>query len=164
MVENEGADAGFRVHHHALGEVDTDFLRAQEQPDAGLIFEIWASGIAKAVTLAAIARGEAVGHRERGWIGEAPIFADSAVQPFGAGFGCFNRQRLKPVRIKIAARGFCSLGTVANAGACGDNEERDVIARAIRSREDVVAQAEIAGRALTLEMKSVNWGTGVWCV
>jgi len=112
-MEDEGADAGFRVHHHAFGEVDADFLRTQEEPDAGLIFEIGASWIAKAVTLATVARSEAVGHGERWRIGEAPIFADSAMQPFGAGFGCFNRQRLKAVRKKIAAGGFCCFGAVA---------------------------------------------------
>src|SRR5580700_6264687 len=117
MMEDEGADAGFWVHHHALSEMNADFLRTQEEPDAGLIFEIGASWIAKAVTLATVARSEAVGHGERWRIGEAPIFADSAMQPFGAGFGCFNRQRLKAVRKKIAAGGFCCFGAVADASA-----------------------------------------------
>src|ERR1700722_8265019 len=164
MMEDEGADAGFRVHHHAFGEVDADFLRTQEEPDAGLVFEVRTSRITKTVALAAIARGEAVGHGERWRIGEAPIFADSAMQPFGAGFGCFNRQRLKAVRKKIAAGGFCCFGAVAAARACGDDEKGDVIAGAVRCGEDVVAQAEVVGRTLALEMKSVNWRTGVWRV
>ena len=98
----------------------------------GLIFQIRAGGIAEAVTLAAIARSEAVGHGERGRIGEAPIFADSAVQPFGAGFGCFDRQRLQAVGINNSRRLFGFFGAVANAGAGGDDEKREVIAPAIR--------------------------------
>src|SRR5580693_2253738 len=100
MMEDEGADAGFRVHHHAFGEVDADFLRTQEEPDAGLIFEIGASWIAKAVTLATVARSEAVGHGERWRIGEAPIFADSAKPAIRGRFGRFQPPRLKAVRKK----------------------------------------------------------------
>src|SRR3984957_8377793 len=164
MMEDEGADAGFRVHHHAFGEVDADFLRTQEEPDAGLVFEVRTSRITKTVALAAIARGEAVGHGERWRIGEAPIFADSAMQPFGAGFGCFNRQRLKAVRKKIAAGGFCCFGAVAAASACTDYKTLGGCAGAIRCGDDVVAQAEIAGWILTLEMKSVNWRACIRCV
>ena len=55
MMEDEGADAGFRVHHHPFGEVNSDFFGTQEEPDTGLVFEIRTSGIAEAVALAAIA-------------------------------------------------------------------------------------------------------------
>src|ERR1700752_4679344 len=101
MMEDDGPNAGFRVHHHAFGKVDADFLWAQEEPDAGLVFEIRAGGITKAVALATITGLKAVAHRERRWIGGAPVFANPPVQPLGACFGCFNRQRLKAVREKI---------------------------------------------------------------
>jgi hypothetical protein len=37
VMEGERADAGFRVHHHALGELHADFLRTQQLPNAHLI-------------------------------------------------------------------------------------------------------------------------------
>ena len=67
-------------------------------------------------------------------IGEAPVFADAAVQPFSAGFGGFDRESLQTVGIKISAGGFGCFGSLADAGAGGDHEERDVIARAIALR------------------------------
>src|ERR1700751_4022060 len=154
MMEDESADAGLRVHHHAFGEVDADFLWAQEEPDAGLVFEIRAGGITKAVALATKTVLEAVGHRERRWIREAPVFANPPVLPLGACFCCFNRERLKAVREKIAARRFCGFGPLANTSACADNEKRDVIAGAVGSRQRVVAKAQIAGGTLALEVES----------
>ena len=97
MVEHQGADAGFRLHHHAFGEAHADFLGAQQLPDALLVVQVGAGGIAEAVALAAVAGGEAVVHGEGGRIGEAPILADAAVQPFGGGFGGFDGQRLDGV-------------------------------------------------------------------
>ena len=55
MLENERADAGFGIHHHAFGKLHADFFGAQKLPDADLIIEIRARGISKAVAFAAIA-------------------------------------------------------------------------------------------------------------
>ena len=54
--------------------------------------------IAEAVALAAIPRSEALLHGHVGGIGETPVFANAAMQPFGAGFGGFDRQGLQRVR------------------------------------------------------------------
>jgi len=40
VVEDQGADAGFGVHHHAVCEVDADFFWVEELPQALLVFEV----------------------------------------------------------------------------------------------------------------------------
>ncbi len=124
MVKDERADAGFGVHHHAFGEMHADFFGTQEHPDAGLVVEIGAGGIAEAVAFAAIARSKTVGHGHRGRIGEAPIFADAAMQPFSAGFGGFDGESLEAVGEKITAGGFGFFGAFADPGSGGDYEKR----------------------------------------
>src|ERR1700731_1373473 len=157
MMEDKRADAGFRIHHHPFRKVDADLLGAEEHPDAGLVFEIGASGIAEAVALAAIARREAVGHGQFGRVGEAPIFADAAVQPFRTSFGRFDGESLQTVRVEIAAGSFRLFGTLADAGAGGDDEKRDMVTDFSGRRKNVVTQAKPTGRALSLKMKCVQW-------
>lgn len=94
MLEDEGADGGFGIHHEAFGELDVDLFGAQELPESGLIFEIGTGGIAEAVAFAAIFGSEALGHGEFRRIGEAPIFAHAAMEPFGAAFRSLNRECL----------------------------------------------------------------------
>ena len=117
MMEHKRADAGLGIHHHSFRQIHADFLRPQQHPEARLVFEIRACGIAKTVALAAIARGEAVGHGHRWRIRETPIFADAAMQPFGAGLGGFERQCLQTVRKKIVPRGLRVFGLLADARA-----------------------------------------------
>src|ERR1700729_1423212 len=68
MMEDQRADAGFGVHHHAFGEMYADFFRFQKHPYAGLVVEIRTGGIAETVAFAAITRSETLGHGERGRI------------------------------------------------------------------------------------------------
>ena len=168
MVEDQRANAGFGVHHHAFREMDTNFFGFQEHPYAGLVVEIRAGGIAEAVTFAAVTRSETLGHGERGRIGEAPIFADASVQPFGAGFGGFDGESLEAVGKKITAGGFGFFGAFADSGSGGDYEEREMIALdificaiivgALRIwRQDVIAQAKLFAYTLALEMKFMYW-------
>src|ERR1700735_3322377 len=97
MVEDQGADAGFRIHHHAFGEMHADFFGPQEHPDAGLVVEAGASWIAAAVTLPAVARSKTLGHGQSGRTGETRVSAKAAMQPFGTGFGAFDCERLHTV-------------------------------------------------------------------
>src|SRR5580693_7767599 len=101
MMKYERAYAGFWVHHEALGELHADFFRLEELPHSGLVLEIGARGITEAIALAAIPRSKALGHGHFRGIGEAPVFADTAVQPFRAGFGCFMSQRLQAMTHEI---------------------------------------------------------------
>src|SRR5580700_95882 len=101
MVEDQCADAGFRVHHHAFSQPHANIFGPEQLPDSLLVVQVGASRIAEAVALAAIARREAFLHSHGGRIGESPIFADAAMQPFGAAFGRLDGQRLQSVRFEV---------------------------------------------------------------
>ncbi len=79
MMEHERAHAGFWVHHEAFGQLHANLLRLQQLPDAGLILQGGAGGVAEAVAAASIFRSEAVDHRHVGGVGETPVFADTPV-------------------------------------------------------------------------------------
>src|SRR6202007_2171897 len=128
----------------------------EQLPEAGLVFEVGAGGVAEAVTLAAIARSETLGHGELGRIGEAPIFADAAVQPFGAGFGGFDGERLEAVGFEVVAVVLGFFAALADAFAGGHDNKGDVIALAVLGREDIIAEAEKIAEALALEIESVQ--------
>ena len=85
---------------------DADVFGPEQFADALLIVEIGAGGVAEAVALAAIVRGEALVHGDGGRVGEAPILADAAMEPLGAGFGGFDGQSLERVRHEEARRLF----------------------------------------------------------
>src|SRR5579864_9259837 len=104
MVEHQRADAGFRFHHHAFGELHADFFWAQQFPDTLLVVEIWACGVAEAVAFAAVPGGEALLHGHGRRIREAPILADSAVQPFRASFSGLDGESLESMRLKVESR------------------------------------------------------------
>src|SRR6266567_4071855 len=97
MLKNQRTHARFRLHHHAFRKFHADFFRTQQLPDPLLVVEIRARRIAEAVALAAVPRREAFLHGHAGRIGNAPVFADAAMQPFGAAFGRLDGQRLESV-------------------------------------------------------------------
>src|SRR5689334_10109190 len=142
MVEDKRADAGFGIHHETFGELDADFFGLQQFPDAGLVLQIGAGGVAEAVALAAIARSEALRQRHFRRIGETPVFADAAVQPFGAAFGRFDGESLQAVAEKIIAFVLGLLRALADAFASGDDEKSEVVALAILNGQNIVAEAE----------------------
>jgi hypothetical protein len=60
MMEDQAADARFRIHHHPVGQLHADLLGLQQLEDPALIVEVRARRIPEAVALAAIARREEV--------------------------------------------------------------------------------------------------------
>src|SRR6266849_3710975 len=64
MVKDQCAYARFWIHHHAFGELYPDGFGVQQLPEPGLIVQVRASRIAKAVALPAIPRYEPLGHRD----------------------------------------------------------------------------------------------------
>ena len=103
MLKHKRTHAGLRIHHEALRQLHADLFRPQQLPNSRLIFQIRARRIAKAVSLPAVARSKSLRHGHFRRIGEALIFADTPVQPFVAGFGCFNCQGLQAVRLAVIA-------------------------------------------------------------
>src|ERR1035437_6898011 len=81
MVEDDGAHAGLRFHHHAFGQMHADIAGLEQLPHALLIVQIGTRRVAEAVALAVILGSKAIVHGHGGRVGEAPIFADAAVQP-----------------------------------------------------------------------------------
>src|SRR5438874_1459632 len=51
MVEHHRADAGFRLHHHAFGQLDTDLFRPQQRPQSGLIVQVGTCRVSEAIAL-----------------------------------------------------------------------------------------------------------------
>lgn len=151
-MEHERADARFRFHHETFGEVDADFFGSEEREDASLVFERRAGGVAEAVTFAAVAGLKPVEHRRFGGIGETPVFPETAMQPFGSGFGGFQGERLQRVRLQKLAPVLELIGAFEDAGAGSDDEGRDRVA----ARYDVVSEAETVGRALAVEGEDVE--------
>src|ERR1035438_754740 len=141
MMEYQRAHAGLGLHHHAFGEIDADVLGTEQREQALLIVQIGTSRIAEAVALAAIFRGEAVVHGEGGRIGEAPILADAAVEPFRGALSRLNGQRLDGVRLEELAGLLPRLGSFADAGPRRHHEQRQVIAAAVLRFENIIAQA-----------------------
>ena len=92
----------------------------------------------------------------RGRVGEAPVFADAPVQPFRAAFGGLDGQRLQAVRLQVLAADLPFFGLLADAGAGGDHEHRQVIAPAFLGVENVVAKAESIVSALAAEAEGVD--------
>src|SRR5581483_8161162 len=90
-----------------------------------------------------------------GGIRETPVFADSAVNPFGTAFGSFDRQLLESVRFEVLTVGFELLGFLADSGSVCAEEEGQVIALSVRCGQDVVAQAEAVFPRLAVEMEGV---------
>src|SRR5258708_26616751 len=84
VMKRQRAHARFRVHHETFRELHADLFRPQTLPDSRLIFQVRASRIPKAVSLPALARGDSFRHRHLRRVWEAPILADSPVQPFRA--------------------------------------------------------------------------------
>ena len=139
VVEDEGGDAGFGFHHEAFSELDADFFGAKEGEELGLVFEVGAGRVAEAVAFAAVAGGEAFLHGHVGAVGEAPLFAEAAVEPFGGGFGGFDGEGLQGVGFEVIAAIFRFLRVFEDGVAGGDDKHGDVIARGILGIEDVVA-------------------------
>ncbi len=156
MVEHQRADARFGVHHASVGEAHADVLGPQELPDGLLILQVRAGRISEAVALAAIARREALVHRHGGRVGEAPILADAAVQPFGAAFRRLEPQRLDGVHEQVLARLLGLLGALADARSRSDHKYRDVIAPAVQRVQHVVAQRQAVLARLAAEPEGVN--------
>src|SRR5215475_9652430 len=148
MMEDQRADAGFRIHHEAFGELNADFFGPQELPDAGLILQVGASRITEAVALAAIARSQALRHGHLGRVGEAPVLTDAAVQPFGAALCRFNGQSLQAVTQEIVAFVLGLLRTLANSFAGRHDEEREMVALAVFGRQNIIAKAQEVALAL----------------
>src|SRR5262249_1726731 len=113
------------------------------------------SGITKTVALAAITGSEALRHGHLGWIGKSPILANAAMQPFGARLRSFDGQGLQAVAEEVVAFVFGFFGALADAFSGGDDEERQVVAAAVLSRQNVIAEAEKIALALAREAKSV---------
>src|SRR6516165_3948606 len=103
MVKDKRAHTGFRIHHEAFSKLHANLLRPEQFPDAGLIFQFRAGGIAETVTLSAIARSKSLRHGHFRWIGKAPVLAYAAVEPLRARFRRFNGQGLESVRFEIVA-------------------------------------------------------------
>src|SRR5689334_3311787 len=98
-MENQCAHTGFGIHHPSLSQLNADLLWMQQLPDASLVFQVGTGGITEGVALAAITRSKALLHGHGGRIGESPIFADAAVEPFGATLCGFDRQGLQSVAV-----------------------------------------------------------------
>src|SRR5271165_6367857 len=139
MLKDQRAHAGLRIHHEPLGQLHSNVFRLQDLPDAGLIFQIWASRVAKAVPFAAITRCESLRHGNVRGIREAPVFANSPVQPFRAGFCRFNRQRLQSMLLEVVPFILGLFAALAHSFSCGDHEYRHVITLSILRREHVIA-------------------------
>src|SRR5260370_32987960 len=56
MMKSQGADTGFRFHHHPSGQLHADFFRLEKLPEANLTCKVGAIGMAKPV------RPPAMGH------------------------------------------------------------------------------------------------------
>src|ERR1035437_3350262 len=144
MVEDDGAYAGFRLHHHAFGQLHADVFGPEQFPHALLIVQVGARRVAEAVALAVILRCEAIVHGYGGRIGEAPILADAAVQPLRRGLGGLDGQRLNGMRLEESALLFPLLALLADARARRHHQQRQMIALAIvalrAAPQDVVAQ------------------------
>src|SRR6266852_5953620 len=100
MVKHQRADTGLGIHHHAFGELHANLPRLEQLPETRLVVEVRAGGIAEAVALPAVARGEAILHRQLGRVGEAPLLANAAMQPFGAPFGVSSARACRPWDLK----------------------------------------------------------------
>src|ERR1035437_1078769 len=116
MVEDDGADAGLRLHRHALGQLDADVFGPEQLEHSLLIVQVGTRRVAEAGALAVILRGEAIVHGDGGGVGEAPILADAAVQPLRRRLGGFDGQRLYGVRLEERARLLELLALLADAG------------------------------------------------
>src|ERR1051325_3776587 len=137
VMEDQCADAGFGIHHESFRELHADFFGLQQFPDGGLIFQVGARGIAETIALASVAGREALCHGHLGCVGEAPVFTDTAMQPFGAGFGGFDGQSLQAMAQEIVAFVFCLFGALADTFSSSDDEKREVVALAILDRKSV---------------------------
>src|SRR5208283_1762492 len=60
MMEHQSTHRRFRVHHEAFGQLDTDVFGLEKFPNAGLIFQRRAGGVAEAVAFALVAGLEPV--------------------------------------------------------------------------------------------------------
>ena len=90
MVEDEGGDAGFGVHHVAFGEVHADVRGLEGIEELLLAGEVGAGGVAETVTFAPVAAGKTVLRRSARGVWEAPLGPERAVQPLGGGLGGFD--------------------------------------------------------------------------
>src|ERR1700733_10673547 len=162
MMENKRADARLRLHHHSLGEMNADFFRMQQLPDALLIVHVGARAVAKTITLAAIFRSESLLHRHRGRIRESPFFANPAMEPFGACLRGLSCERLRGVSFEIFASNFRFFHTLAHIFARCHHEMNDVIAASLFGVENVIAEAEAIGFRLAAEAERMNWSGSTW--
>ena len=74
------------------------------------------------------------------------------MQPFGGGFGCFDRQRLQRMSFEVIAALLGFLGMFDHLLTGGHDEHCNVIAPAILRIEHVIAKAEAIRFGLTPEM------------
>ena len=144
MVEDEGGDGGLGVHHVALGQRDADLVGTEQTPECRLVGEVWTGRVAERHAQAVVARLQLVGDGKLGGIGKAPQRAQSGVQPLGERLGGLDRQRLQRVRAQVLAAILPGRCDVADAGAAGHREERDVVVDVLAH---VVGQAQpLTGR------------------
>src|ERR1035437_1267195 len=156
MVEDDGAHAGLRFHHHAFGQLHADIAGLEKLPHALLIVQVGTRRVAEVVALAVILGSKAIVHGHGGRVGEAPILADAAVQPLRRGLSGFDGQRLDGVGLEELARLFPLLALFADTSARGDYHERQMIALAVVTFQDVIAQAEPVFAALAAKAEGGN--------
>ena len=169
VMKNECRNAGLRVHHKSLCQLNADIFGLKKFPNPRLILQRRAGGVAEAVAFALVTGLEPVDHGRLGGIGETPVLANPPVQPFGAGFGGLDGQRLQGVRFEVFALRFVFLSALTYPRARANDEEGDGImndpltltlspggARGRAWRHDEVGEAEAIGFALAVEMEGVE--------
>src|SRR5581483_4965666 len=144
------------------GEPNADFFGPEQPPEFGLILQVRASRITKTISFAAVTGGKPLMHGERGRIGEAPVFANAAMQPLGAGLGGFDTERLQGMRFEVFAARFRLFGMLDDSFAGSHDEQRDVVAPAVLRIERVIAQAKPVGFGLPSKAEAFEWRCGAW--
>ena len=156
MVEDQRADAGLGVHHHAVGELDADLLRLEQAPQDGLVVEVGAGRVAEAVALAAVAGREAVLHRQLRRVRKAPLGAQPRVQPLRRRLGGLDGEGLDSVAGEELARLLGGQRTRAHPLARPDDEGRDRVADAAARRQHEVGEAQPPRPGLARELEDVR--------
>src|SRR5439155_17592953 len=116
--------------------------------------------VSEAVALPSIAGGEALLHGHAGWIGEAPILANAAMQPLRAAFGRLDGKGLQAVRFEILTGLLPFFRFPANPRACRHYEEGHMITPAVHRIEHVIAEAQAILPQLAAELEGVERAGG----
>src|SRR5208282_3478030 len=97
MMEDDGADGAFGVHHEALGQLHADriLLDLEKAEQRLLILETGTGRITERETLAPVVRLHEILERESGRIAGSPHLANFRVEQFGKRLGALEREHLQ---------------------------------------------------------------------